>query len=36
MRESQKEITITKKRLFKYIETYTTKKGKFSDKKKIC
>ena len=29
------EISITKTRLFKYIENFTMKKGKFSDKK-IC
>ena len=27
------EVIITKTRLFKYIESFTTKKGKFSDKK---
>ena len=27
------KLTITKTRLFKYIENFTTKKGKFSDKK---
>ena len=26
-------VTITKTRLFKYIENFTTKKGKFLDKK---
>ena len=30
---NNKEETITKTRLFKYIEKFTTKKGKFSDKK---
>ena len=29
-------VSITKPHLFKYIENFTTKKGKFSDKKKIC
>ena len=27
------ELNITKTRLFKFIENFTTKKGKFSDKK---
>ena len=34
MRTAKTLIIITKTRLFKYIEIFTTKTGKFSDKKK--